>query len=104
MDCKNMNKCENHCDTKDGSSWLIQVQAMAFTYYYASIYFEAVKIFFVKKPKEPPDGYITSFLVGASIIGIFSCLTIFGIARITFGPKTNKKKRRRKPSVEAISR
>ena len=69
---------------------------MEFTYYYASIYFETVKIFFTKKPKEPPDGYITSFLVGASIIDIFSCLAILGIARMTFGPKTNKKKRRRK--------
>ena len=77
---------------------------MKFTYYYASIYFESVKIFFIKKPKEPPGGYITSFLAGASIIGIFSCLTVLGIARMTFGPKTNKKKRKRKQSVEAISR
>ena len=99
-----MNRCENHGDTKDGSSQLVQVQAMEFTYYYASIYFEAVNIFFIKKPKELPRGYITSFLVGATIIGIFLCLTILGIARMLFGPKTNKKKRRRKRSVEAISR
>ena len=92
MDRENMNRCENHGDTKDGSSQIIQVQAMEFTYYYASIYFEAVKIFFLKKPKEPPRGYITSLLVGASIIGIFSCLTIIGIVRMTFGSRTCKKK------------
>ena len=83
-----MNRCENHGDTKDGSSQIIQVQAMEFTYYYASIYFEAVKIFFLKKPKEPPRGCITSLLVGAFIIGIFSCLTMIGIARMTFRTKT----------------
>jgi len=77
---------------------------MEFTYYYASIYFEAVKIFFLKKPQEPPRGYITSLLVGAFIIGIFSYLTMIGIARMTFRSKTCKKKRRRKRSLEAISR
>ena len=90
MDRENMNRCENHGDTKDGSSQIIQVQAMEFTYYYASIYFEAVKIFFLKKPKEPPRGCITSLLVGAFIIGIFSCLTMIGIARMTFRSKTFK--------------
>jgi len=63
-----------------------------------------VNIFLLKRPKEPPRGYITSFLVGTSIIGIFSYLTMIGIARLTFGSKTFKKKRRRKRSPKAISR
>ena len=99
-----MNRCKNHGDTKDGSSQTILVQAMAFTYYFTSIYFEAVKIFLLKRPKEPSHGYITSFLVGTSIIGIFSYLIMIGIARLTFGSKTRKKKQRRKRSLEAISR
>ena len=99
-----MNKCENNGNSKDGSSQVVAEQAMAFTYFYASTYFEAVKIFLIKRPKDPPDGYFTSFLVLLSVVGIFSCLTFIGIARMTFSTRPVKKKRRRKQSVHAIAR
>ena len=96
MDRANMNKCKNNSNSKDGSSQAVAEQAMAFTYFYASTYFEAVKIFLIKRPKDPlPDGYFTSFLVLLSVVGIFSCLTFIGIARMTFSTRPVKKKRRR---------
>ena len=99
-----MNKCENNDNSKKGSSQEVVAQAMAFTYFYAYIYFEVVKIFLIKRPKDPPQGYFTSFLVLLLVVGIFSCLTCIGIARMTFGTRPVKKKRRRKRSVNALAR
>jgi len=83
MDKNNINKCENGGSNRDENfSTEAHQQAMAFTHYYASTFFAAVKIFYIKRPKEPPDGHFAAFLVLILTVGIFSCLTILGSARL----------------------
>ena len=105
MDRENINRCQTgspRCDndaTKDATE-----SASAFTEYYASTYFSATKIFCLKRPKEPPDGYIASLMVLIATIAIFSSFTIIASIRLSLMPRKKKRRRRRKRSSEAAAR
>ena len=107
MDKNNINKCENGGSSRDENSSIeAHQQAMAFTHYYASTFFATIKIFHIERPKEPPDGFLAEFMVLMFTVGIFSCLTILGTARLMAyrKPKLKRKRHKHKRSAAALAR
>ena len=106
MDRNNINKCHQGGQRGDDNSIPDATEsAMIFTEYYASTYFSASKIFWLKIPKEPPKGFCSSSLVLLATISIFLSMTTIAAIRLS-RMKPNKRRRRRvrKRSAEAIAR
>ena len=100
LDRNNMNKCENGSGRRGDNSNADAIEtAMAFTEYFASTYCSAAKIFWLKRPAEPPDGHILSFLVLVATISIYFSITVAAAIRLSKtkqSPSTKSKKNRRR--------
>ena len=100
-----MHKCQTGSPGKDDDSIQDATEsAMAFTEYYASTYFAAAKIFWRERPKEPPKGFLGSFLVFLVIFRIISSMTVAASMRLVKMKRNKKKHRVRKRSAIARAR
>ena len=105
MDRNNINKCQQGGQRGDDNSIPDATEsAMIFTEYYASTYFSASKIFWLKIPKEPPKGFCSSFLVLLATISILLSMTTIAAVRLSRMKPKRRRHRVRKRSAKAIAR
>ena len=105
MDRNNINKCAQGGPRRDENSIPdATASATTFTNYYASTYFSVSKIFWLKRPREPPKGICSSLLVLLITIGIISSMTLIAAVRLSCMKPTRRRRRVRKRSAVATAR